>query len=211
MWHPTQPERFGPLQQAMTVQGASGVPWFTVLPFEKELAGYEGEYALMDVGGGFGHQCAALLKTYPRLQGKLCLQDLPQTLDHLPPGIEIPACICKLPHNFFEAQPIKSARFYYLRNIMHNWPDDKCVEVLAQLIAALGPQSQIFIDDMVLPDSGVPWQAATIDFTMMSSFRSRESTLKEWHGLLDRAGLKVVHIHTYLPRRQDSIIQAVLK
>lgn len=59
---------------------------------------------------------------------------------------------------------------------------------------------------MVLPDSGVPWEAATIDLTMMASLGSRERTRKEWHGVLDRAGLKVVHIHTYLPRRQDSII-----
>lgn len=45
-------------------------------------------------------------------------------------------------YNFFEAQPIKGACFYYLRNIMHDWPDhNKCVEILAQLIAALGPQS----------------------------------------------------------------------
>lgn len=113
---------------------------------------------------------------------------------------------------FFEAQPIKGARFYYLRNIMHDWPDDKCVEILAQLIAALGPQSQILNEGMVLLDSGVPWEAATIDLTMMSSLGSRERTLKEWHGVLDRAGLKIViHIHTYLPRRQDSFIQAMLK
>lgn len=212
MWLPTQPERFGHLQQVMTVQGASGiVPWFKVFPFEKELSGFEGQHALVDVGGGFGHQSAALLGTYPQLKGKLVLQDLPQTLEHLPPGIVIPDGIETVPHDFFQEQPIKGARFYYLRNIMHDWPDDKCVAILKQQIAAFGPQSQILIDDMLLPDAGVSWEAATIDLTMMSSLGSRERTLREWSDLLDQAGLKLVETYTYLPRRQDSIIQAVPK
>lgn len=215
MWLPTQPERFGPLQQVMTVEGANDVPWFTVFPFEKELVGFEpdgqGRYALVDVGGGFGHQCAALLGAYPQLEHKLALQDLAQTLEHLPPGVVLPVGIDKVPHDFFQEQPIKGARFYYLRNVMHDWPDDRCIAILKQLIAAFGPQSHILIDNMVLPDAGVSWEAATIDLTMMASLGSRERTLREWHGLLDEAGLRVLQIHTYLPRRQDSIIQAVSK
>lgn len=211
MWLPTQPERFGPLQQIMTVQGASGIHWFKVFPFAREAGGFGGKHVLVDVGGGFGHQSAALLEAFPTLNGKLVLQDLPQALGHLPPGVVIPQGIEKMPHDFFQPQPVKGARFYYLRQIIHDWPDDKSVEILKQLVAALGPESQILIDDMVLPDSGVPWEAATIDLTMMASLGSRERTLKEWHALLDQAGLKALHIHTYMPRRQDSIIQAVPK
>ncbi|KAG6357401.1 hypothetical protein INS49_013278 [Diaporthe citri] len=211
MWLPTQPERFGPLQQAMTVQGAVGTPWFTVFPFGKEVGDFGGEHVFVDVGGGFGHQSAALLGAFPHLKGKLVLQDLPQTLEHLPPGVVIPDGIQKLPHDFFTEQPIKGARFYYLRQIIHDWPDDKCVEILKHLVAASGPESQILIDDMVLPDSGVPWEAATVDLTIMASLGSRERTLKEWYALLDQAGLKALHVYTYQPRRQDSIIQAVPK
>lgn len=213
MWLPTQPDRFGPLQQMMTVQGASGVPWFAVFPFEQELASFDlasqGQYAFVDVGGGFGHQAAALLGTYPHLKHRLALQDLPQTLGHLPPGVAIPEGIEKVPHDFFQEQPIKGARFYYLRNILHDWPDEESVAILKQLRAAFGPQSQILIDEMVLPDAGVAWEAATIDLTMLASLGSRERTQREWYGLLDKAGLKVLRIHTYYPRRQDSIIQAV--
>lgn len=211
MWLPTQPERFGPLQQVMTVQGAVGVPWFTVFPFEHELAGFDGQHVLVDVGGGFGHQCAALLGAFPQLKGKLVLQDLPQALAHLPPGMAIPEGIEAVGHDFFQEQPIKGARFYYLRQVLHDWPDEKCVAILKQLIAASGPQSQILIDEMVLPDAGVTWQAATIDLTMMASLGSRERTIKEWTTLLDQAGLKIQKVHTYLPRRQDSVIQAVPK
>ncbi|KAF7536990.1 hypothetical protein G7054_g4069 [Neopestalotiopsis clavispora] len=211
-WLPTQPERFGPLQQVMTVQGALGNQWFAVFPFEKELGNFSGPHVLVDVGGGFGHQCVALRARYPELQGKLVLEDLQQALEHLPPplatqlkGVE------QVAHNFFEPQPIKGAKFYYLRQVLHDWPDENCVVILKHLMDALGPDSQILIDEMVLPDANVPWEATTIDLTMMASLGARERTNKEWHALLDKAGLKVLRIDTYLPRRQDSIIQAVPK
>ncbi|KAI8949783.1 S-adenosyl-L-methionine-dependent methyltransferase [Xylaria longipes] len=196
MWLPTQLERFPPLQQVMTVQGASGVPWFFVFPFEKELGSFTGAHTFVDVGGGFA------------LHGKIVLEDLPQTFEQLPfklDGIE------PKPHNFFEAQPIKGARFYYLRNILHDWPDEKCVAILYQLINASRPDSQILIDEMVLPDGGVSWEATTIDLTLMATFGSRERTTAQWHALLDTAGLKVLRIDTYHDRRRDSIIQAIAK
>lgn len=213
-WLPTQPERFHPLQQVMTVQGALGNQWFSVFPFEKELGAFSSSsrHVLVDVGGGFGHQCVALKTRYPELQGKLVLEDLPQTLEHMPlpfaaqlEGVE------QLAHDFFDPQPIKGAKFYYLRQVLHDWPDESCVVILKHLIAALGPGSQILIDEMVLPDAGVPWEATTIDLTMMASLGARERTNREWHALLDSAGLKVLRIDTYLPRRQDSIIQVVPK
>ncbi|KAI0551864.1 S-adenosyl-L-methionine-dependent methyltransferase [Xylaria curta] len=207
-WLPTQPERFAPLQQVMTVQGASGVPWFSVFPFEKELGIFTGAHAFVDIGGGFGHQSLALLKAFPELHGKIVLEDLPQTFEQLPfqlDGIE------PKPHDFFDAQPVKGARFYYLRNILHDWPDDKCVAILQQLVNASGPDSQILIDEMVLPDSGASWEATTIDLTLMASFGSRERTTAQWHALLDIAGLKILRVDTYQARRQDSIIQAIAK
>jgi demethylsterigmatocystin 6-O-methyltransferase len=208
MWLPTQPDRFGPLQQVMTVQGAAGKPWFSVFPFEKELGGFSGPHAFVDVGGGFGHQCLALLAAFPALRGKVVLQELPQTLEQLPFKLED---VEPMVHNFFQPQPVKGARFYYLRNILHDWPDDQCVAILQQLSAAFGSESQILIDEMVLPDSGVPWEAATIDLTIMASLGSRERTATEWHKLLDAAGLKALRIDTYMARRQDSIIQVVAK
>ncbi|RYC57304.1 hypothetical protein CHU98_g8899 [Xylaria longipes] len=196
------PERFAPLQQVITVQGASGVPWFFVFPFEKELGNFTGAHTFVDVGGGFGHQSLALLTAFP------ALEDLPQTFEQLPSKLDE---IEPKPHNFFETQPIKGARFYYLRNILHDWADEKCVAILYQLINASGPDSQILIDEMVLPDGGVSWEATTIDLTLMASFGSRERTTAQWHALLDTAGLKVLRIDTYHDRRRDSIIQAIAK
>lgn len=127
-------------------------------------------------------------------------------LAQLPPQLDGVGLVAQ---DFFQAQQVREARFYYLQNVLHDWPDEKCIVILEHLVAVLGPLSQILIDEMVLPDTGVPWEAAAIDLTMMASLGSRERTVKEWYGLLEAAGLRVVNIYTYVPRRQDSIIQVV--
>jgi hypothetical protein len=48
------------------------------------------------------------------------LEGLPQVVNKVSeacPGIEV------LGYDFFTAQPVKSARAYYLRTVLHDWPD----------------------------------------------------------------------------------------
>ncbi|KAH8881668.1 S-adenosyl-L-methionine-dependent methyltransferase [Thozetella sp. PMI_491] len=206
-WLPTRPERFEPLQKTMAVQPQGQVPWFSVFPFESQVGTFAGPDVLVDVGGGLGHQCAGLLRGLPELElrGRLVLQDLPQTLKQVPPldGVRITA------HDFFQPQPVRGARFYYLRNILHDWPDDQALIIISHLRDALGPDSQILIDEIVMPDTGAHWHTTSMDFIMMTCLGSRERTVADWHALLEAAGLRILQIHTYLPRREDSIIQVV--
>ncbi|KAL5048167.1 hypothetical protein BDW71DRAFT_25994 [Aspergillus fruticulosus] len=39
-------------------------------------------------------------------------------------------------------------------NIMHDYPDERCVARLKNIIPAMGPDLSILINDMVLPDAG---------------------------------------------------------
>jgi demethylsterigmatocystin 6-O-methyltransferase len=98
-----------------------------------------------------------------------------------------------------------------LRNILHDWPDAKCREILQNIVSALGPDSVILIDEMVLPATGVHWQATQLDFTMMTALASMERTEEQWHALLDSAGLKAQKMYTYTLSLRDSIIVAVPK
>ncbi|KAJ2986871.1 hypothetical protein NUW58_g3573 [Xylaria curta] len=207
-WLPTQPDLFKAFQQMMTVRGAPGAPWFSVFPFEQELGNFAGAHAFIDVGGGFGHQCLSLRAAFPSLENKIVLQDLPETLKQTSFDLK---GILPMAHDFFQPQPLKGARFYYMRNILHDWPDEKCASILRNLASAFGPESQILIDDMVLPDSGAPWEATSLDIKMMALFGARERTTAEWLAVIDAAGLKVSRIVPYSTRCQDSIIQVVAK
>lgn len=98
-----------------------------------------------------------------------------------------------------------------MRNILHDYPDAKCREVLSNLKDAVSghPESVILIDDMVLPDSKVHWQAAQLDLTMMGALSAMERTSEQWHVLLKSAGLKIEHVYQYTASLRDSIIVAV--
>ena len=59
---------------------------------------------LVDVGGGWGHDLAALTKRHPDAPGRLILQDLPEVIHQvacLDPRIE------RMSYDFFDAQPVK--------------------------------------------------------------------------------------------------------
>jgi demethylsterigmatocystin 6-O-methyltransferase len=92
---------------------------------------------------------------------------------------------------------------------MHDYSDDKAILILKNTIAALGHDSVILIDDMVLPDSGVHWHATQVDLTMMTVMASRERTARAWYELMEKAGLKIQRIHTYTESLRDSILECV--
>lgn len=96
-----------------------------------------------------------------------------------------------------------------MRNIIHDYPDEKAITILRNTTAALAPDSVILIDDMVVPDSGAHWQATQIDIVMMSSLASMERTREQWYALLEKAGLKINKIYVYTTSLQDSIIECV--
>ena len=103
------------------------------------------------------------------------------------------------------------ARAYYMRNIMHDYPDDKCKDILHHTMSAMSEDSVILIDEMILPNVGTHWQAAQLDIAMMSTVSAMERSEKQWYSLLDSAGLKIVKIYTYTEELRDSIICAVPK
>ncbi|TVY30376.1 Demethylsterigmatocystin 6-O-methyltransferase [Lachnellula hyalina] len=189
--------------------------WLSVYPFLEEVgeAGKE-EVVFVDVGGGIGHQCAALREKYPQLRGRVQVQDLEhfiaQKVKH--EGVEGRA------HNIFEEQPIQGqylsksqhtwttlsialslmsslsylgARFYYLRAVLHDFPDIACQSILSRLKDVMGHHSRILIDEMVLPNWRVDWAATHTDLTMMACFAAKERTQEQWESLLSTTGLKI--------------------
>jgi demethylsterigmatocystin 6-O-methyltransferase len=80
---------------------------------------------------------------------------------------------------------------------MHDWPDVECVTILSNLAEAMDGDSRILMDEVVLPDVNVPWQAAMQDISMTIQFGGKERTRSEWDGLIERSGLKVVDVRTY--------------
>lgn len=104
IWLQQHPEKLGHCNQYMANQREGLPTWLSVYPIEEETKGWNPENPVfVDVGGGIGHQCLALITKYPQLPGRVVLQDLPAALEQALPMQNVEA----LGHDFFQPQPIK--------------------------------------------------------------------------------------------------------
>ncbi|KAI0594614.1 S-adenosyl-L-methionine-dependent methyltransferase [Biscogniauxia sp. FL1348] len=192
-----------------------GLPtFFDVVDFQQELCQNANESTVLfvDLGGAMGHQCVALKKRHPDLPGRVILQELPSVVEQVKAnplpgfeGIEVQA------HDIFTPQPIKGARAYYMRNVLHDFPDHKCVQILRSIQAGMTEESVILIDEMALPERGAPWRATQLDISMMTCLAATERSEVEWRALLDEAGLKIRNIWKYTEQLDDCVIVAIPK
>ncbi|KAH8692617.1 putative O-methyltransferase [Talaromyces proteolyticus] len=163
---------------------------------------------LVDVGGSTGHDLEEFRRKHPEVQGQFVLQDLPEVVQKAQQLIspEIKA----MEHDFFKEQPVKGARAYFMHSILHDWPDNKCKEILTNLAQAMTPgYSKVLINENVIPDTDADWQTTSLDIIMMTIFASQERTERQWRALVESAGLKIVHIFT-AEKGVESLIECEL-
>jgi hypothetical protein len=186
-------------------------PWFEHFPVQTKLAVQSNaEVALVDVGGGVGHDIIALKRRFPEIQGRFVLQDIEPVIQDaktrgLPEDIEVMAV------DFFQTQPVKSAKAYFLRNILHDWPDKQAGVILRNLHDAMGSagESLLLISESLMPESHVPLYNAKIDLNMMTGFAALERTEKQFVTLLHSCGFEVVKV--WKPDSAREGVQALLE
>ncbi|KAH9925247.1 O-methyltransferase-domain-containing protein [Fomitopsis serialis] len=176
-----------------------------------------GEATVVDVGGGVGSMCLELAKMFPRL--RFVVEDLPVSIEKAKSiwNTEVPGAIEAgrtqlITHDFFHEQPVKNAAVYFLRYILHDWPDDACVLILSELREAMGSDSRILVADMIihpplgsrhLKSAPAPLPAnygradafkSMHDMVMLSVFNGSERTPGQLGVIAERAGLTIEKI-----------------
>ncbi|KAI1458808.1 S-adenosyl-L-methionine-dependent methyltransferase [Annulohypoxylon moriforme] len=208
-WYSENPEALGYFNDYMAFRRQPELSWLAVYPVKEETNGLNDPTRpiYVNVGGGVGHQCAQFKEMYPEIIGRVILQDMPHTIEKaLPiPGVE------PMVHDFFQPQPIKGAKFYHSRGVLHNHPDHKVRQLLENTRSALASDSVILLDEMVLPESGVNSYAAAMDLTMMAAFSAGERTEDQWCRLLDDVGMKLVKTYNYNPLSYESVMDVRIK
>ncbi|KAJ5789596.1 O-methyltransferase family 2 [Penicillium psychrosexuale] len=149
---------------------------------------------LVDVGGSLGHDISEFKRKWPDAPGRLVIEDLPDVVAQAKSG-QLDPSIETLEHDFFNEQPIKGARAYYMHSVLHDWSDDNCRKILKGLVNAMKRgHSKVLINENVIPDTNAYWETTSLDIIMMADFASTERTEAHWHQLVGSAGLKITKI-----------------
>ncbi|PNP59076.1 hypothetical protein THARTR1_01324 [Trichoderma harzianum] len=192
-------------------QSLMGIPkegnCLDVIPLESTVTSDHQGPVFVDIGGNTGHQAKHLLAKYPELAGRVVVQDREETIKSASDvkGFQLMA------HDFFSPQPVKGAKYYYLRAILHNWDDDKAAQILSNIVPSMSADSLVLIDEVVIADQGSHVWPAGLDLQMYTLFGSSERTASQWDSILDRAGLRPVAVKKYAPVMGSSVIFAAPK
>ena len=93
-------------------------------------------------------------------------------------------------------------------SVLHDWTDEKCAEILANLKPAMTPKySKLLINEFVIPDTGAHWISTALDIFMMAVYSAGERREQNWRRILDGVGFRITKIWTPEPG-SESLIEA---
>ncbi|KAJ3870728.1 S-adenosyl-L-methionine-dependent methyltransferase [Lentinula edodes] len=171
-----------------------------------------------DVGCGNGSFAWPLIQRFSQID--ITLFDLDETLeaakkDAMRLSPQLQNRIHFQSGDFFKSMLPKSLDIYYLRNIIHNWPDNSAQSILKSVRDAMGPQSRVLIHDYTMNSlqSDVPQDSLNTaswpmlpdfgygnmrlhyqDLTMLFMYNSKERTIGEVGAISQDVGLKLSRV-----------------
>ncbi|KAK1233236.1 hypothetical protein PQX77_003608 [Marasmius sp. AFHP31] len=218
--HPDIAQRFDKAMMGWSrVTGSTSMvnnfPW-TTMPLGTTLC---------DIGSGVGTVPLAIAKAHPHLS--ITLQDLPESLEQakLLWSNEFPEALDArrvefVPMNFLQQTPVAGQDVYYMKHIIHDWPDSEAITILRNVANAMELQSRLLIHDFVLKHvyaetspankTVVELERAPFpllpnygtgnirhynqDVNMLAMFNSQERTCEEYTALGAEVGLELVQV-----------------
>ena len=178
-----------------------------------------GQPLLVDIGGGRGHDLLAFRERFPvsEAPGTLVLEDLPGVIDEAREAAAQDALgglqgIETVPYDFFaDEQPVRNARVYYFKYVLHDWSDAKAAVIFNNLKPAMKRgYSKVLIEEYILPDREAKPLPCMTDLAVMVFCSGLERTRQRWVNLLE--GVVGLRILKFWVREGDGlgIIEAVL-
>lgn len=98
-----------------------------------------------------------------------------------------------------------------MRAVLHSQSNEKARVILENVLSAMGPDSKLLVDELVLPNTGVSSFGASIDLTMMAAFAAQERTEAQWQALFDSVGMNLSRKFVYNPLFYETVMEVVRK
>lgn len=165
-------------------------------------------HTLADLGGGQGNLLRQIAQRYTSVQGILfetaavLTEEFKEQWHHDPLASRIKLQI----GDFFNSVPT-DVDAYILKGVIHNWPDDKVVQIYKTIHQSMKPQARLLLVEPIILD-GAQLQRAklNLDVNMMVINSAKERTVAQHRQLLEKAGFQITKI---VPTRSFlSVIEA---
>jgi hypothetical protein len=160
-----------------------------------------------DIGGGHGVLLDTILGSNPSMTG--ILFDSEQVIEDAARHIATNGVGVRrrsIGGDFFESVP-EGADVYILKNVLHDWSDDRAVLILKNCRCAMGPQARLLVIEVTLPVLDDPAFGNLLDLNMLVMSGGRERRNDEYARLLEESGFRLTQA---IPTRAlVSILEAV--
>jgi C-methyltransferase len=149
---------------------------------------------IVDVGGGHGRLLASILAATRDAHG--VLYDLPQVVANAPALLAKAGVADRVRidgGSFFEKVPA-DGDVYLLKHIIHDWPDDKAVDILRTVRSAAGRDARVVLVEMVIPEHDRDFVGNWGDLEMLLCGNARERSAEQYRNLLQRSGFEMTRV-----------------
>ena len=150
---------------------------------------------VVDVAGGHGLLMATVLNANRKTRGVLF--DLPHVIAGAQSLLQQQGVAdrCDIVAGDFFASVPEGADAYMMKHIIHDWDDDRAIQILRNCHRAMRPGARLLIVDVVIDSAGAGHYGCFLDLEMLVlTPRGRERTRVEFQRLLQRSGFRLRRI-----------------
>ena len=108
---------------------------------------------VVDIGGSLGTIGSHMLETFPSI-GSWMVQDMENVIERASIPVKHANRLSFHQSDLFAIQAIVGADIYFLRSVLHNWSDEKAIQILRNQVPAMKAESRIILNEICLPEPG---------------------------------------------------------
>lgn len=195
--HPEESRSFHESMNEITRRDAADI--LKVYPFLNEGT-------IVDIAGGEGTLLAAILKAAPNARGVLF--ELPQVIASARARLEAELLrrLELVEGDFFRQVP-SGGDVYILKNILHDWDDERATAILRTCRKAMPRAARLLLIEGVVPTGNGPSPTKMMDVMMLIQVGGRERTEEEHRRLLAAGGFRLNRLVAASPT--TTVLEAV--
>ena len=198
------PDDANVFQQAMTANTARSGAAIT------QVYDFSGVERIIDVGGGHGLFLATILQAYPALRGVLF--DQPEVVAGASAILAAAGVAdrCEIVGGDFFAEIPQGGDIYLLRQIIHDWDDERATLILANCRRAMPSTGKVLVvEGVISEDYQQSLPVLQLDLEMLVNYGGRQRTEDEYRALFAAAGFQLGKVIPLNDPGQFSIFEAL--